>query len=217
MTNIILIRHGQTEWNRSERFRGHADVPLDKIGLMQADATGKRIAAQWKPDAVYAGPLSRTFNTAEAMARSTSLTVQIEPDLIDVDCGDWQGLTPDEVSRRWPTEFQAYLHSPGKFRFPGGEALEMARLRAMKCVDGLIARYPGQTMVLVSHTALNRLILLSALGLDSSSFWRIRQDTCAINVFEVEAGNFTLILLNETSHLLSISASHVPIGKSKTV
>lgn len=88
MTNIILIRHGQTEWNRSERFRGHADVPLDKIGLMQADATGKRIAAQWKPDAVYAGPLSRTLNTAEAMARSTSLTVQIEPDLIDVDCGE---------------------------------------------------------------------------------------------------------------------------------
>jgi len=71
--------------------------------------------------------------------------------------------------------------------------------------------------MLVSHTALNRLILLSVLGLDSSSFWKIRQHTCAINAFEMKAGNFTLVLLNETSHLLSISASRNRVEESKTV
>jgi broad specificity phosphatase PhoE len=214
MTKIILVRHGQTAWNREERFRGHADIPLDETGFAQAKATGIRIASQWKPEAIYAGPLSRTIQTAESTAHLFNLMVRVEPGLIDVDCGQWQGLTPDEASQHWPAEFQAYLHAPGDFRFPGGEALEMARLRAMKCVDGLIARYPDQTIVMVSHTALNRLILLSVLGMDSRSFWKIRQDTCAINAFETEDNKFTLTLLNETSHLLSIRVSP---EESKTV
>ncbi len=204
MTNIILVRHGQTEWNRNERFRGHADVPLDGIGQAQAKAAARRIALQWRPDAVYAGPLSRTVKTAEAIAQATNLTIQKEPGLIDVDCGQWQGLTPEEVRQRWPVEFQAYLNAPRDFRFPGGESLEQARLRAMKHVEDVIMRHVDQVIVLVSHTALNRLILLTVLGLDSHSFWKIRQDTCAINVFETDTNYFTMVSLNETGHLLSV-------------
>jgi broad specificity phosphatase PhoE len=137
--------------------------------------------------------------------------------LIDVDCGDWQGLTPDEARLRWPAEFEAYLYSPLKFKFPGGEGLEAARSRALQHVQGLCARHPGQTILMVSHTALNRLILLSVLGLNSSGFWRIRQDTCAINAFEAEKGQFVLCLLNETSHLLQVSARHAPSTESRTI
>jgi broad specificity phosphatase PhoE len=67
-TTILLVRHGQTEWNRVERFRDHADVPLNAAGLRQAEATGRRIAAEWKPAAVYSSPLSRALKTAEAIA-----------------------------------------------------------------------------------------------------------------------------------------------------
>ena len=217
MTNVILIRHGQTAWNREERFRGHADIPLDEIGFAQAKAVADRIRSQWKPDAVYAGPLSRTIQTAQPTADRFKLIIQFEHGLIDVNCGDWQGLTPEEVRKRWPSEYDAYLCTPRSFQFPGGESLEAARLRAVHLVEELCTRHPGQTIILVSHTALNRLILLSILGLDSSGFWRIRQDTCAINAFEVEAGNFTLVLLNEDSHLLSLSASRNPVGESKSV
>ncbi|MCL4529932.1 MAG: histidine phosphatase family protein [Chloroflexi bacterium] len=217
MTRIILVRHGQTAWNREERFRGHADVPLDEIGFAQAKATAERIGMQWKPDAIYAGPLSRTVKTAEPTAQSFDLKVQVEPDLIDVDCGQWQGLTPDEVRQRWPVEFQAYLAAPRNFQFPGGESLEQARKRAIKRVEQLIALHPDQTIVLVSHTALNRLILLTTLDLDSHSFWKIRQDTCAINYFESQSNHFTLITLNETSHLLSLSAARGPVEDIKTV
>src|SRR3989337_9617 len=108
MTQIILVRHGQTAWNREERFRGHADIPLDETGLLQAQATADRIAMQWKPDAVYAGPLSRTLKTAEPTAQLFNLAVQVEDGLIDVDCGLWQGLTPTEVWQGLPTEFQYY-------------------------------------------------------------------------------------------------------------
>lgn len=216
MTCIILVRHGQTAWNREERFRGHADIPLDETGFTQAKSTGARIAAQWKPDAIYAGPLSRTIQTAEATAQLFNLEVMVEDGLIDVDCGDWQGLTPKEAHQRWTVEYQSYLHSPGDFSFPGGESLEAARLRAMKHVEDLIVHHPEQTIMLVSHTALNCLILLSVLGLDSCSFWKIRQDTCAINAFEVENGLFALNLLNETSHLIAFSGEHTP-GPSRTV
>ena len=205
MTTIILVRHGQTAWNREERFRGHADIPLDEVGLAQAQAVAKRIALQWKPDAIYAGSLSRTLQTAEPTAQSFHLTVHPEPDLVDVDCGSWQGFSPDEVRTKWPAEYETYLHSPREFQFPGGESLETARLRALRKVNEIVKAHEGQTVMLVSHTALNRLILLSVLGLDSSGLWRMRQDTCAINAFEAENGIFTLTLLNETSHLISLS------------
>jgi broad specificity phosphatase PhoE len=83
MTCIILVRHGQTEWNRVERFRGHADVPLNETGLAQAEATGRRVAERWQPAAVYSSPLSRAVMTAEAIAKHFSLPVHTHPGLID--------------------------------------------------------------------------------------------------------------------------------------
>lgn len=116
MAQIILVRHGQTAWHREERFRGHADVPLDETGLAQAQAVAKRVALEWQPEVIYACPLSRTIQTAAPTANLCNLSVQSEPGLIDVDCGEWQGLTPDEARQRWPAAFEAYLHSPLNFR-----------------------------------------------------------------------------------------------------
>jgi probable phosphoglycerate mutase len=217
MTNIILVRHGQTAWNREERFRGHADIPLDETGLAQAQATASRISQQWRPDVIYAGSLSRTVQTAEPTAQLFNLKVQADPNLIDVDCGDWQGSTPEEVQQRWPIEYETYLHLPQIFQFPGGEALEEARLQAIEHVRELCVRHPERIIMLVSHTALNRLILLSVLGLNSSGFWRIRQDTCAINAFETHNGQFILNLLNATSHLFSLSENNGMHTKSRTI
>lgn len=216
MTKIILVRHGQTAWNREERFRGHADIPLDETGFAQAEAVARRIASQWKPGVIYAGPLSRTLQTAQPTADLFNLMVRSEPGLIDVDCGEWRGLTPEEAHQRHPAEFDAYLHAPLNFQFPGGESLEAARRRAFQRVNELAEEHSGKTIMLVSHTALNRLILLSVIGMDSNGFWRIRQDTCALNVFEIEKGITTLNLLNETSHLISLSGGGVQ-SPSRTV
>jgi probable phosphoglycerate mutase len=112
MTCIILIRHGQTEWNRVERFRGRADVPLNETGLAQAEATGLRIHGEWQPSSVYSSPLSRVVRTAEAIAKHFDLLVQIHPGLADIDYGEWQGLTPDEVRDRWLAVLQAWYHQP---------------------------------------------------------------------------------------------------------
>jgi probable phosphoglycerate mutase len=201
MTTFILVRHGQTEWNRVERFRGWADVPLNETGLEQARATGKRVAASWKPVAVYSSPLSRAVETAEAIASHFGLTVQAHPNLIDINYGQWQGLTPEEVKARWPDALATWYESPHQAQIPQGETLEELRTRVMAVVKELGARHAGQTIVIVGHTVINRIILLGILGLGNDRFWRIKQDTCAINVFEAEDGLFTLVSLNDTCHI----------------
>lgn len=205
MTHIILARHGQTDWNQVERFRGRADVPLNETGLIQAEATGRRIAMEWKPVAVYASPLSRAVQTAEAIARPFNLEVQAYPGLIDIDYGQWKGLTPSEVRARWPDMLAAWYNTPHLARIPGGETLDILRARAMAAVRDLTQLHPEDTIAAVGHTVINRVILLGILGLGNERFWRLRQDTCAINVIEVDAGGeFTLVSMNDTCHLRSM-------------
>lgn len=200
-TRFILVRHGQTEWNRVERFRGRADVPLNDVGLAQAAAAGRRIAAEWQPAAVYSSPLSRAVATAQAIATHFSLPVTPLDGLTDIHYGLWQGLTPEEARARWPELVHAWYTAPATVQVPAGESLAGLRERAMAAIHELMARHAGQTIVLVSHTVVNRVILLAVLGLGNDRFWRLRQDNCAINVFEAEGGEFTLVTLNDTCHL----------------
>jgi probable phosphoglycerate mutase len=201
MTRIILVRHGETEWNRVERFRGRADVPLNGTGLAQAKAMARRVAAEWRPVAIYSSPLTRAVKTAEAVAWHFDLRVEVNSGLIDIDYGEWQGLTPDEVRERWPKIVDAWYNAPHTAQIPNGETLDDLRVRAMSTVNEMAKRHKGQTIVLVGHTVINRIILLAVLGLGNDRFWRLRQDTCAINVFEVEGGVFTLVSLNDKYHL----------------
>ncbi len=201
MTCIILVRHGQTEWNRVDRFRGRADVPLNETGIAQAEATGLRMYDEWQPSAVYSSPLSRAVRTAEAIAKHFDLPVQIHPGLADIDYGEWQGLTPDEVRDRWPAALHAWYLQPDAAIIPGGETLAQLRSRSISAVNELSSRHAEQTIVLVGHTVINRIILLGVLGLGNERFWHIKQDTCAINVFDAEMGDFVLLSLNDTCHL----------------
>jgi broad specificity phosphatase PhoE len=202
MTRIVLVRHGQTVWNREQRFRGRADVELDELGLKQAQATGRYLAARWPVVAVYASPMHRAMQTAEAIARAQALTVHPLGGLMDIDFGEWQGCLADEVAQRSPDLFRTWQEAPHVMRFPGGEGLDDVRSRIVSALDGVIARHAGQAVALVSHTVASRVLLCAVLGLGNDHFWRLRQDTCAVNVFEAEEdGTFTVVLLNDTCHL----------------
>jgi len=205
-TTFLLIRHGQTEWNRVERFRGHADVPLNDTGLKQAEATGRYVAAQWQPAAIYSSPLSRAVKTAETIGRHAGLQVEIYPGLTDIDYGEWQGVTPEEAIRRWPEMVEAWYDAPQRVRIPGGETLDALRKRAMETIKNLTQLHSGQTIVLVGHTVINKIILLGVLGLGSECLWHIEQDACAINVFKAAAGDYTLSSLNNTCHLSNLAS-----------
>jgi phosphoserine phosphatase len=202
---FILVRHGQTAWNRVERFRGRADVPLDETGLAQAEATGWRVAAEWQPAAVYASPLSRAVKTAEAIARHFSLSVQAHSGLVDINYGEWQGLAPDEVTQRWPEQAFNWYNRPELAQIPGGESLADLSTRARQTLSKLAALHAGETVVLVGHTVINRVILLIVLGLGNERFWHLKQETCAINVFEAHQDDFVLVSMNDTCHLRAVN------------
>jgi probable phosphoglycerate mutase len=201
MTRIVLVRHGETEWNKVERFRGRADVPLNTMGISQAEATARRIEWSWQPTAVYSSPLWRAKKTAEAIASRFHLRIQIHQGLVDIDYGEWQGLSPDEVRQRWPDLLSAWYREPNTVRIPGGETLEQLRLRCFEMTRETVALHSGSTVVLVAHTVVNRVILLTVLGLGNQRFWHLRQDNCALNVIEADGQDFTLVSMNDTCHL----------------
>ena len=206
MTRIVLVRHGQTAWNREARFRGQADVELDEFGLMQAEATGRYVATRWPGVAVYASPLRRTVQTAEAVASAQGLVAQPMAGLIDISFGEWQGCAVDEVERRDPDLLRAWRGAPHTVHFPGGESLDIVRSRVVAALEEVVAHHAGETVALVSHTVANRVLLCAVLGWGNDRFWRLHQETCAVNVFDVEQdGAFTVVLLNDTGHLQALS------------
>ena len=205
MTRIVLVRHGRTAWNREARFRGQTDVELDEFGLKQAEATGRYLASRWPVVAVYASPMRRAVQTAEAIARAVHLTARPLAGLLDINFGECQGRLASEVAQHRPALYRAWLETPHTVHFPGGEGLDDVRERVVAGLDEVIARHPGQAVALVSHTVVNRVLLCAVLGLGNDHFWRLRQETCAVNVFDAEEnGDFTIVLLNDTCHLQDI-------------
>lgn len=200
VARFILVRHGQTGWNKKERFRGWVDVELDEVGLKQAEAVAQRIV-QWKLDAVYSSPLKRAVSTAQPIAKQFGLTVVTLDGIIDMNFGDWQGLAIEEAKQKYPEQFDFWLNSPQRLKIPGGETLDEVRRRAVAVIDELAARHVDETVAVVTHRVVCKVLLLSFLGLDNSHFWQIGQDTTAVNAFEIYKGKPTVTLINDTCHL----------------
>jgi broad specificity phosphatase PhoE len=205
MTQFILVRHGQTEWNVGNRFRGRADLLLDETGLRQALAAA-RYLKDWPIAAVYSSPLKRTLETAAIIARQLKLPVASLEGLLDIDFGAWQGLLPDEAAKRDSGLFRLWLESPQKVRFPGGESLDDVRHRVLGAVEGLAADHRDQVVVLVSHMVVCKVLMCAMLGLDNASFWQVRQDVCALNSFQIIDGMPSVSVVNDTCHLRGFAA-----------
>ncbi len=200
MLEIILVRHGETEYNASETFRGRADVPLNDTGLRQAQLLGEYLASE-KIDVVYSSPLQRAVKTAEAIAAPHKLTVKIVASLDDIDCGQWQGLTLSEVKEKYSEVYQDWLDTPEQVKIPGGESLEDVKRRVLPFVQDAITRCGQGKIVLVSHRAVNKVLICALLRLDNSSFWSFKMDTGAITRFNFDGNRAVLTTHNDISFL----------------
>jgi alpha-ribazole phosphatase len=201
MTEIILARHGETEWNVQEVFRGRIDVELNQRGIKQAELLAEHLS-HLKLDAIYSSPLRRAVKTAEIIARRHRLSVEIAPGLIDCDFGQWQGLHLQEVEDRYKELYNEWANSPHRVKIPDGESLNDVRKRALTVVNKVVAKHEGTT-VLVSHRVVNKVLICALLGLDNSHFWNIRQDNCGSTTFAYEDKRFVLTEHNNTSYLKS--------------
>jgi phosphoserine phosphatase len=208
MVEIILARHGETEWNVGEIYRGRADVGLDEVGIKQAELLGEYLS-NIKLEAIYSSPLRRASDTAGIIARYQGVGVQIADGLIDFDYGKWQGLSEGEVNKLYPALHKEWHDNPQLVKMPAGESLSDVGERAGGVVSDVLSEYEG-TVALVSHRVVNKVLICSLLGLDNSHFWNIKQDVAGITIFDYVDGRFILTRHNDTSHLRGIQKH--PLG-----
>lgn len=202
MTEIIIARHGQTEWNVGEVFRGRIDIGLDETGVKQAELLAEYLSGR-ELDAIYSSPLQRALKTAEVITSYHNLEVIVAPGLIDFNFGKWQGLPNQEVKEKYSQLYAKWTRSPHQVKMPDGESLDDVRVRVTGVVDKVTVKHNG-TVILVAHRVVNKVLICALLGLDNSHFWNIKQDTCGITTFVYENGQFILTEHNNTSYLGSI-------------
>ena len=162
MTELLLVRHAETDWNASGRFQGHADPPLNERGRQQAHALAVELAGT-RFDALYASPLRRAAETAEVLGAALQLPVTLVEDLREVDVGEWQGLTRAEVEARYPDALASWLaFGPGWER---GETYEVLGDRVLTALRTIAAAHAGGRVLAVSHGGPLRAALAAAAGL----------------------------------------------------
>ncbi|MHC5037351.1 MAG: histidine phosphatase family protein [Planctomycetota bacterium] len=202
-SRFILVRHGETEWNREDRMRGWLDAPLNDRGRAQAEAAGNALTGE-KIVAVYTSPLSRAVDTARAVARHHGLEpIPYEP-IKDFHFGDWEGKTRSEVKTAWPDLYRIYETDPARFQAPGGESLAGLHARALAGLEALVERHEGETVALASHAVTCQIALLAIQGLGPERYWLVKQGNCAINIFFRDPRGWTLERVNDTCHLANV-------------
>lgn len=156
---IIMIRHGQTEWNALEKYQGQTDIDLNEVGREQAE----KLAVYWrehKPEveAIYCSDLSRSRETAVIIGRALQLKPIMDRRFREINFGNWEGLTYREVNEQYPRELDDWLHHTLQVRLSGGEAVDDVVARSMEGVRDIAARHQG-TVIVVSHGGLIKILL----------------------------------------------------------
>lgn len=153
MTTIILTRHGHVEGIDPPRFRGRQPLPLTMRGLREAEMTARRIASTWRPTAVLTSPLERCVTTGQEIAAACCLQPEVTEGLLDLNYGEWQWKTHEEVRRRWPHAFALWRTAPHLVRFPSGDSLQDIVLQSADVFCRAIQGLPGEAVVLVGTKA----------------------------------------------------------------
>ncbi|HJV21955.1 MAG TPA: histidine phosphatase family protein [Holophagaceae bacterium] len=201
---ILLCRHGETPWNAEGRYQGQIDIPLAPTGEAQARALGQRLKDHPITRAV-ASPLSRARRTAElALGDARVALLSFDDGLKEIAHGEWEGLLATEIRERDGDRLRAWRDTPDQVLMPGGESLPMVLDRAWpafaRACEGL---GPQDTLLVVAHDAVNRVLLCRILGLPLPQVWRFRQAPATLNLLEgPDVDHLEVVRLNDCSHHL---------------
>jgi broad specificity phosphatase PhoE len=201
---LLLIRHGETPWNRERRVQGcRSDTELSQRGREQAEKIALLLRKQ-RVDALYSSSLRRAVDTAKVIAQACGLEVQVAYDLREIDAGELEGLSQEELRKRYEEFWKEWSQSDPCFPLPGGESLEGLQRRTWGEIERIMERHPKETVAVVGHLLANLAIICRALGLDLSHLGRLRQDSGAINVLEITRQGSSLLQFNDTCHLVAV-------------
>lgn len=208
VTTLYLVRHGETDGNAAGRTQGRRDVPLNETGRVQAAAVGVVVAAH-RPAAVYASTSSRARETAAAIAAPLHLEVVADERLSEIDHGDLDGMTGEEMRARYPDFIERWREDDGvEVPIPGGESLRGAQARMVAAVNEIVERHRGEGVAIVSHNLALRTLLCHALGVPLRAWRAFRVDLASLSIVEVRDGDrWAVVGLNERCHLAEASPS----------
>jgi probable phosphoglycerate mutase len=199
-TRIVLIRHGETDWNAATRIQGHTDIPLNRRGRWQAHRVGQALADEGLA-AVYSSDLQRAHATAQAVAQAGGLVVQVSPTLRERAFGAFEGMSFTEIETQRPDDARRWRQRDPDFGPPGGETLKDFYARSVQAVHDLAARHEGQAVALVAHGGVLDCLYRAATGqpLDAPRTWAMAN--AGINRLLKAGTVLTLVGWADVAHL----------------
>ncbi len=201
---ILLARHGETPWNAEGRYQGQEDIALSEVGIAQATALGERLR-EVRIDRAIASPLARAHRTAQlALGDSRVSHLALDDGFMEIAHGDWEGLLASEIRERDGSLLQAWRDAPDTVQMPGagGESLQQVLDRAWPALARSCAGLgDDDTLLIVAHDAVNRVLLCRVLGIPLSKLWGFRQAPTTLNLLEGAAiDQLDVARLNDCSH-----------------
>jgi alpha-ribazole phosphatase len=195
-TRIWLIRHGEPVKEARQRCYGSLDVGLSEHGRRQIAAVATRLARE-SLSAIYASPFSRALESARILAATTQTKPQIADGFKEINFGDFEGKTYDDIAARHPELYRQWMATPTKIRFPNGESFSDMQARVLRAFDAVRQAHEGETVAIVSHGGVNRIVIAHALQVPEECLFRIHQDHAAMNLLAFTEGIPVLQKLNQ--------------------
>jgi broad specificity phosphatase PhoE len=209
--NVLVVRHGETAWNREGRYQGRTDIALSDDGRAQAERLGQRLAGVTIARAI-ASPLGRAKATAEAIIAGRA-SLELDPGLLEISHGAWEGQLASEVERSHAEMFGVWRTAPGRDApaGPGAETLGDVEARAWPVLARLCSQLgPDETGLIVAHDAVNRVLICRVLGLALDRVWTFRQAPASLNVLAGPALDaLQVVRLNDAEHSAPLVGGHV--------
>lgn len=211
MTRILLIRHGDTIASKDGRFTGSTDIPLSEGGRVHACQLATRLGL-YPIAAFYSSNMQRAYETARFIAQVHAMEVTQVPELREIDHGEWDGKTREEILQSDPKSLEEYDRDPYHFRAVGGESGEDLLNRAVPAIQALVRKHPSDTILVVAHKTTNRLLICHYLGIDPVQYRaKLAQRPACLNVLEFQnETEAQLLLLNDISHYAMTPQSDFP-------
>lgn len=201
MITFYFIRHGRTLWNHSGRYQGITDVPLNDIGKKQAVLTAQRLK-DISFDEIISSDLVRARETAEAIAELHGKDVRVMKAFQELSFGDWEGLTFEEIERKWPGMIAEMYHHPDTLRLPHGESFGDLQKRTMAALKDIISEGDNKTYAIISHGAAIRTILCGLLEIPLDRSWNFSLGNAGITCMTHYIGDRSILNFhNNVEHL----------------
>ena len=206
MTELILIRHGETAWNRERRMQGQTDTPLSDIGRAQAQAVGERLAHH-PFTALYSSDLSRAWDTAAAIARASGREIRREPALRERTFGVFEGLTHDEMVQRHPELHARFSTRDADYAVPGGESPRQFFTRSLACLENIAAAHTGESVVVVTHGLVLDTMYRAARNMPLEEKREAPLLNASINIFRRTEGAWIEVSWGDVAHLADVGVT----------